>query len=112
MNFLDYAAVAETACGTSQIEWVRKWKNVARKIINIFLCITQLGKDSFLYFYNFEKKILCTYLFAKNNNSISWIFLGFCCVYFVFISQNIQKVADQHFKDLVSNSMFYFHEKI
>jgi len=64
---LNYAAVAETACGTSQIEWVRKWKNVARKIINIFLCITQLG---------------------------------FCCVYFVFISQNIQKVADQHFKDL------------
>lgn len=85
MNFLDYAAVAETACGTSQIEWVRKWKNVARKIINIFLCITQLGKDSFLYFYNFEKKILCTYLFAKNNNSISWIFfrilLRLFCIY-------------------------------
>ena len=55
MNFLDYAAVAETACGTSQIEWVRKWKNVARKIINIFLCITQLGKI-FCIEFNFEKK--------------------------------------------------------
>ena len=63
----DYAGVAEVAFATSEIEWIRRKKNIARRLINVFLCITQLG---------------------------------FCCVYFVFVSQNIQKVVDQHFQEL------------
>ena len=35
-----------------------------RKVVNVFLCITQLG---------------------------------FCCVYFVFVSQNLKMVMDHHF---------------
>ena len=104
--------MAETACGTSQIEWVRKWKNVARKIINIFLCITQLGKDSFYTFTILKRKFYVPTYLQKIIILFHGFFLGFCCVYFVFISQNIQKVADQHFKDLVSNknNIFQFHE--
>ena len=39
----------------------------SRKVVNVFLCITQLG---------------------------------FCCVYFVFCSQNLKKICDLHFGQL------------
>lgn len=62
--YLAYADVAEKCFATSSSERLKKWSKSARLIVNVFLCITQLG---------------------------------FCCVYFVFVAQNIQQVFDHYF---------------
>ena len=56
---MDYATVAEEAflCGPASL---RRLAAPARKLVNTFLCITQLG---------------------------------FCCVYVVFVSQNVMQVS-------------------
>lgn len=64
---LDYAKAAELAFLTSGSPTLAKLAPHARKIVNVFLCITQLG---------------------------------FCCVYFVFVSQNLKQVLDHHFTPL------------
>jgi len=63
---LDYARVAETAFSTSGPK-LSRFATISRKVVNVFLCITQLG---------------------------------FCCVYFVFCSQNLKKICDLHFGQL------------
>ena len=65
--FMTYADVAECAFNSSENQSMKRFGKVARKIIIVFLCITQLG---------------------------------FCCVYFVFVAQNLKKVFDNHFKQL------------
>jgi len=65
--YLAYADVAEKCFATSSSERLRKFSLKARRIVDVFLCITQLG---------------------------------FCCVYFVFIAQNIQQVFDHYFGKL------------
>jgi len=65
--FLSYTEVAGEAFANSNSRHLRKLKTVARKVISVFLCITQLG---------------------------------FCCVYFVFVSENLKKVFDQHFREM------------
>lgn len=60
---MSYADVAEYAFSTSG-PIPRRFSTTARIVINIFLCITQLG---------------------------------FCCVYFVFVAQNLQLVISHHF---------------
>lgn len=62
--YLAYSDVAEKCFATSSSERLRKWSKTARLVVNVFLCITQLG---------------------------------FCCVYFVFVAQNIQQVFDHYF---------------
>merc|ERR1712142_1409080 len=64
---MTYADVAEVAFGSASNPRLHKFKNVARKFIIVFLCITQLG---------------------------------FCCVYFVFVSKSLRLVFDYHFADL------------
>ena len=59
LPFLSYSDVAETSFATSESTRLRRASRTARRVIDIFLCITQLG---------------------------------FCCVYFVFISHNLQQV--------------------
>jgi len=61
--YMTYADVAEYAFSTSGPNG-KLFSSAARIIINIFLCITQLG---------------------------------FCCVYFVFVAQNLQLVIGHHF---------------
>jgi len=65
--FMSYSEVAHQAFATSDSSKLRMFQNVARNVINVFLCITQLG---------------------------------FCCVYFVYISQNIKLVFDHHFTEI------------
>ena len=67
LPFLSYSDVAETSFATSDSPRLRRASRTARRVIDIFLCITQLG---------------------------------FCCVYFVFISHNLQQVNT----DLETNS--------
>jgi len=64
LPFLSYADVAETCFATSSSDRLKRFAPTARKVINVFLCITQLG---------------------------------FCCVYFVFCSQNIKQVFDHYY---------------
>jgi len=64
LPFLSYADVAETCFATSTSSRLKAFAPTARSIINVFLCITQLG---------------------------------FCCVYFVFISQNLQQIFDHYY---------------
>ena len=59
LPFLSYSDVAETSFATSDSPRLRRASRTARRVIDVFLCITQLG---------------------------------FCCVYFVFISHNLQQV--------------------
>ena len=61
--FLTYSDVMSTCFATSNSPRIRKFSNIARITIDVFLCITQLG---------------------------------FCCVYFVFVSQNLQQVSFMH----------------
>jgi len=60
--FLDYADVAEQAFSTMGPR-ARRFSKTARKIINVALCITQMG---------------------------------FCCVYIVFIAQNLKRIIDHN----------------
>lgn len=64
---LDYAKAAELSFSTSGSTRLAGLAKPARKTVNVFLCITQLG---------------------------------FCCVYFVFVSQNVKQVMDHHFTPL------------
>ncbi|XP_020290475.1 proton-coupled amino acid transporter 2-like isoform X2 [Pseudomyrmex gracilis] len=57
-----FAGTVEMCFATGPLG-VRKYSGVMRKMVNVFLCITQLG---------------------------------FCCVYFVFISTNMKQVLDAH----------------
>ncbi|KAF0301127.1 Proton-coupled amino acid transporter 4 [Amphibalanus amphitrite] len=68
LRTMDYATVAEEAflCGPTPL---RRLAAPARKLVNVFLCITQLG---------------------------------FCCVYVVFVSQNVKQVVDSYMPEHVS----------
>ncbi|XP_012228414.1 proton-coupled amino acid transporter 1 isoform X2 [Linepithema humile] len=57
-----FAGTVEMCFATGPLG-LRKYSNFMRKLVNVFLCITQLG---------------------------------FCCVYFVFISTNMKQVLDAH----------------
>ncbi|XP_029172043.1 proton-coupled amino acid transporter 2-like isoform X2 [Nylanderia fulva] len=62
MNATGFAGTVEMCFATGPLG-LRKYSSLMRKLVNIFLCITQLG---------------------------------FCCVYFVFISTNMKQVLDAH----------------
>jgi len=64
---LSYSDVAETCFATSSNDRIKRLAPIARKVVNLFLCITQLG---------------------------------FCCVYFVFVSQNLKQVFDHYYGSL------------
>lgn len=57
---LDYASVMEKAFATRD-DWLKKWSNFVRNVVNAFLIITQYG---------------------------------FCCVYTVFVAQNVKQVVE------------------
>lgn len=77
LPFLSYSDVAETSFATSQNPRLRQASGTARRVIDIFLCITQLG---------------------------------FCCVYFVFISHNLQQVkADEVTRELITSDQIFDH---
>lgn len=61
-NTCGFAGTVEMCFATGPLG-LRKYSTFMRKMVNIFLCITQLG---------------------------------FCCVYFVFISKNMKQVLDAH----------------
>lgn len=61
-NATGFAGTVEMCFATGPLG-LRKYSNLMRKLVNIFLCVTQLG---------------------------------FCCVYFVFISTNMKQVLDAH----------------
>jgi len=66
-NFIvNYADVAEAVCVTGT-KRIRKHGVMLRKIVNTFICVTQIG---------------------------------FCCIYLVFVSNNIQEVFSHFFPDL------------
>ena len=65
--FLTYSDVAEVCFATSRSSRLRSFSSTARTVIDVFLCITQLG---------------------------------FCCVYFVFISQNMQQIFNHYFGEI------------
>jgi len=67
LPFLSYSDVAETSFATSDSARLRRASRTARRVIDIFLCITQLG---------------------------------FCCVYFVFISHNLQQIFDHWYGEI------------
>lgn len=61
-NTSGFAGTVEMCFATGPIG-LRKYSTIMRKLVNVFLCVTQLG---------------------------------FCCVYFVFISTNMKQVLDAH----------------
>ncbi|XP_072766983.1 proton-coupled amino acid transporter 2 isoform X3 [Anoplolepis gracilipes] len=61
-NTCGFAGTVELCFATGPLR-LRKYSILMRKVVNIFLCVTQLG---------------------------------FCCVYFVFISTNMKQVLDAH----------------
>jgi len=65
--FLTYSDVAEQCFATSSSPRLRCLSSLARTVVDVFLCVTQLG---------------------------------FCCVYFVFISQNLQQIFDHYFGEI------------
>jgi len=67
LPFLTYSDVAETCFATSSSPRLRAFASTARTVIDVFLCITQLG---------------------------------FCCVYFVFVSQNLQQIFDHYYGEI------------
>jgi len=67
LPFLTYSDVAQTCFATSSSSRLRGFASTARTVIDIFLCITQLG---------------------------------FCCVYFVFVSQNLQQIFDHYYGEI------------
>ncbi|KAM6977877.1 proton-coupled amino acid transporter 1 [Aplochiton taeniatus] len=68
--FLDYGESAEY--GMENVSWLRRHSKWGRRLVNMFLIITQLG---------------------------------FCCVYFVFLSDNIKQVVDAANSTTVSCSV-------
>ncbi|CAG7785967.1 unnamed protein product [Allacma fusca] len=60
---LNFAEVAETSFKVGPTS-LRKFSGFARTLINVFLCITQMG---------------------------------FCCVYFVFVANNIEQIVNERF---------------
>lgn len=58
----DYAETVEL-CFLSGPKPLRKWAHLMRRIVNIFICLTQLG---------------------------------FCCIYFVFVSESVKQVRYLH----------------
>jgi len=69
---MTYPDVAEHAFASGSFPVLKRFKNVARRFIIVFLCLTQLG---------------------------------FCCVYFVFVSESLKMVMDHHFSEM--NSKIY-----
>jgi len=67
LPFLSYSDVAETSFATSSSPRLRAFSSTARKLINVFLCITQLG---------------------------------FCCVYFVFVSKNLEQIFNHYYGEI------------
>ena len=65
--FLTYSDVAEQCFATSSSSRLRGLSSIARTVVDVFLCITQLG---------------------------------FCCVYFVFISQNLQQIFNHYYGEI------------
>jgi len=65
--FLTYSDVAETSFATSSSARIRRLAPSVRLIVDVFLCVTQLG---------------------------------FCCVYFVFISQNLQQIVNHYYGEI------------
>merc|ERR550519_2575362 len=76
LPFLSYSDVAETSFATSESPRLRRASRTARRVIDIFLCITQLG---------------------------------FCCVYFVFISHNLQQIFDHWYGEINYHIPHYNH---
>jgi len=67
LPFLTYSDVAETSFATSSSPRLRSLAPTARTVIDVFLCITQLG---------------------------------FCCVYFVFVSKNLEQIFDHYYGEI------------
>eukprot|EP00092_Neocalanus_flemingeri_P025306 GFUD01027438.1.p1 GENE.GFUD01027438.1~~GFUD01027438.1.p1 ORF type:complete len:485 (+),score=100.26 GFUD01027438.1:130-1584(+) len=67
LPFLTYSDVAETCFATSSSPRLRAFAPTARTVIDVFLCITQLG---------------------------------FCCVYFVFVSQNLEQIFNHYYGEI------------
>ena len=67
LPFLSYSDVAETCFATSESPRLRRAAPTARRVIDVFLCITQLG---------------------------------FCCVYFVFISQSLEQIFNHYYGEM------------
>ena len=67
LPFLSYADVMETCFATSDNPVLRRWAAQARRLVEVFLCITQLG---------------------------------FCCVYFVFISQSMEQIFNHWYGEM------------
>jgi len=65
--FMSYSDVAEQSFATSSSSRLRSFSSVARIVVDVFLCITQLG---------------------------------FCCVYIVFISTNLQQIFNHYFGEI------------
>ena len=67
LPFLSYSDVAETCFATSEHPRLRRAAATARKVVEVFLCITQLG---------------------------------FCCIYFVFVSQNLEQIFNHWYGEM------------
>ena len=67
LPFLSYSDVMETCFATSDNPLLRRWAARARRVVEVFLCITQLG---------------------------------FCCVYFVFISQSMEQIFNHWYGEM------------
>ena len=65
--FMSYSDVAEQCFKTSSSSRLRSFSSVARLVVDVFLCITQLG---------------------------------FCCVYIVFISTNLQQIFNHYYGEI------------
>lgn len=88
-HFMDYADVVETACLTGPPS-LAPYSGFARKLINVFLCITQV----------FTKTIKPNTFTYSSNNFILYQF-GFCCVYIVFAANNLEQVFGYYAKILL-----------